>query len=55
MELFLNESRKTYISKINIVQDYIEKHLDEKLTMEQLAKVASFALYAEPLYDMYKV
>lgn len=43
MEYTLNESRRTYMSKINTVQDYIENHLDETLTVAQLAAVASFS------------
>ncbi len=30
MDLILNESRQIYISKINLVQDYIESHLEDK-------------------------
>lgn len=45
MDLILNESRQIYISKINIVQDYIEKHLEEELHVEQLAKIASFSVF----------
>lgn len=45
MELNQNESRQVYISKINEVQDYIEKHLEDELSTTQLAKVASFSEY----------
>lgn len=45
MELILNESRSVYISKINEVQDYIERHLEDELCIKQLAKVASFSEY----------
>ncbi len=43
MGYILNESRKVYISKINKAQDYIEKHLEEELTIGQLAEIASFS------------
>ncbi len=43
MAYILNESRKNYISKINKVQDYIEKNMEDTLTVEQLAKIASFS------------
>ena len=45
MELILNESRRVYISKINIVQDYIETHLEDEICTAQLAGVASFSEY----------
>lgn len=45
MDLILNESRQIYISKINMVQDYIESHLDDELSIRQLARVASFSEY----------
>ncbi len=45
MDLILNVSRQIYISKINIVQDYIESHLDDELSIQQLARVASFSEY----------
>lgn len=43
MELIFNESRQIYISKINKVQDFIEKHLEENLKVEQLAEIAAFS------------
>lgn len=43
MELILNESRQVYISKINKVQDYIESHIEDELSIIQLANVASFS------------
>ena len=43
MELIFNESRQVYISKINEVQDYIENHLEDELTIKKLANVASFS------------
>ncbi|WP_432408953.1 AraC family transcriptional regulator [Wukongibacter sp. M2B1] len=45
MNFILNESRITYISKINKVQDYIEKHLEEDLSVGQLAKIACFSSF----------
>jgi len=45
MESLVNESRQIYIEKINNVQDYIEKHLDEEITVQQLSKIASFSEY----------
>jgi len=43
-----NDSRKgylreEYISRINRVLDYVETHIDEDLTLEDLARVASFS------------
>lgn len=43
MDILLNESRQVYISKINTVQDYIERHLEDKLCIEDLATIASFS------------
>lgn len=43
MDLVFNESRQVYISKINLVQDYIENHLAEELRIEDLAGIASFS------------
>ncbi|MBS4536544.1 AraC family transcriptional regulator [Clostridium sp. D2Q-14] len=40
-----NESKLVYISKINKVQDYIEKNIDEELSIEQLAKIANFSKF----------
>ena len=45
MELLVNESRQIYIEKINTVQDYIEKHLDEEINVQQLSQIASFSEY----------
>ena len=45
MDFRLNESRLIYISKINKVQDYIEKHLEEELSIGQLAKIAAFSTF----------
>ena len=38
-------SKKEYIQRVLRVQDYIEGHLDEELTLEQLAEVACFSPY----------
>ncbi|UCB43278.1 MAG: AraC family transcriptional regulator [Dehalococcoidales bacterium] len=35
--------REEYVSRINRVLDYIETHIDEDLTLEDLARVASFS------------
>lgn len=45
MEIVLNESRISYISRINKVQDYIEDHLGEELCVQRLAGVAAFSEY----------
>lgn len=45
MGFIFNESRQIYISKINKVQDYIEKHLEEELSVVQLAKIAAFSSF----------
>lgn len=45
MDFILNESRLIYISKINKVQDYIEKHLEEELSTGQLAEIALFSSF----------
>lgn len=45
MDYVGNESRLIYISKINKVQDYIEKHLDEDLNIGQLAEIAAFSRF----------
>ncbi|GKX29677.1 AraC family transcriptional regulator [Vallitalea longa] len=45
MELIYNKSRLTYISNINKVQDYIEKNLEEDLTIDELARIASFSRF----------
>ncbi len=45
MESLEYESRQIYIEKISIVQDYIEKHLDEEINVRQLSKIASFSEY----------
>lgn len=34
-----------YVEQINKVQDYIERHLDTQLSVEQLAHIASFSKY----------
>lgn len=45
MEPFVNESRQIYIERINAVQDYIENHLDEDISIRQLSQIASFSEY----------
>lgn len=45
MELLQNESRRVYLSRINKVQDYIERHLEDELCIQQLAGIASFSEY----------
>ncbi len=45
MEPIINESRQVYIERINAVQDYIENHLDEEITIRKLCKIASFSEY----------
>jgi AraC family transcriptional regulator len=37
--------REEYISRINRVMDYIEQHLGEELSLEQLARVAHFSRF----------
>ena len=39
----MNRYQKEYIHRINKVIDYVENHLDEDLTVEKLAEVASFS------------
>ncbi|MCP4221452.1 MAG: helix-turn-helix transcriptional regulator [bacterium] len=39
------ESRQEYIHSINCTIEFIIKHLDEKLTLETLAKVALFSQF----------
>lgn len=60
----MNPSHKEYIHRINKVIDYIDHHLDEELTVENLARIASFspfhfhrifsAFVGEPLYGFIK-
>ncbi|MCK9625823.1 MAG: AraC family transcriptional regulator [Bacteroidales bacterium] len=38
-----DRSRQEYISRINRVTDYIEKHLDEEITLDKVAKIACFS------------
>ncbi len=38
-------SRKEYISRINKVMDYVEKHIDQSLNLYTLAEVASFSQF----------
>lgn len=45
MEPQTSESRQVYIERINAVQDYIEKHLDEEINIRRLSQIASFSEY----------
>ncbi len=36
---------REYVSRINRVMDYIDQHIDQKLTLQELAQVASFSPY----------
>jgi len=40
-----NASQKEYISRINTVLDYVEKHISDELTLDELAHVAGFSKY----------
>lgn len=40
-----SESQKEYRQRINIVQDYIEKHLDETFSLTDLSKIAGFSKF----------
>ncbi len=40
-----NEVRQEYISRINIVLDYIETHLTEVISLDDLAQVSGFSKY----------
>ncbi|WDV47966.1 GyrI-like domain-containing protein [Clostridiaceae bacterium M8S5] len=37
--------KKEYISKINLVQDYIENNLEKNLTLDNLSKIANYSPY----------
>ncbi len=39
------EDQNPYIEQINRVQDYIENHIDEPLTIKQLSQIANFSEY----------
>lgn len=39
-----DKSRQEYIARINRVMDYIEKHLNEEITLDKIAQVACFFL-----------
>jgi len=41
----MNTYQKEYICRINRVIDYIEKHLDEELSLEVLSRVANFSVF----------
>jgi len=38
-----DKSRQEYIARINRVMDYIEKHLNEEITLDKIAQVACFS------------
>ncbi|MFA5324640.1 MAG: AraC family transcriptional regulator [Bacteroidales bacterium] len=40
-----DRSRQEYIARINRVTDYIEKHLDEDITLDKVAKIACFSSF----------
>ena len=53
MDVILNYSRKEYILRINMVQDYIEKHLNQELRVSELASIASFSeFHFQRIYKM---
>jgi len=37
------KSRQEYTARINRVTDYIERHLDEAITLDSLAQIACFS------------
>lgn len=39
----LSRQREEYISRINVVQDYIESHISQSFSLEELARVAGFS------------
>ena len=41
----MNASQKEYIQRVNRVVDYIETHLDEELSLSQLADIAHFSAF----------
>ena len=45
MTAIANPHRPVYVERVNAAVDYIEQHLDEDLTLEQLAAVAHFSPY----------
>lgn len=45
METAKESSRQEYIYRINKVIDYIEKHIDQSLTLSELAGVACFSTF----------
>jgi len=40
-----DKSRQEYVARINRVMDYIEKHLDEEMTLDKMAQIACFSPY----------
>jgi len=52
-KIILNDFRKEYMARINIVQDYIEKHIDEELRVNELASIAFFSeFHFQRIYRM---
>jgi len=45
MNTLASASEKEYIHRINAVLDYIDQHLDQDLSLHELAKVATFSKY----------
>jgi AraC family transcriptional regulator len=45
MNTFASASEKEYIHRINAVLDYIDQHLDQELSLHELANVATFSKY----------
>jgi AraC family transcriptional regulator len=45
MKKLSEASRREYVHRINLVLDYIDQHLEENITLDQLAQVASFSKY----------
>jgi AraC family transcriptional regulator len=41
----MNKTLSSYHKRLNIVLDYIDKHLDEEISLEKLAKIAFFSKY----------
>lgn len=41
----LSKTEKEYISRIHAAEDYIEKHLDKELSLNEIAKVTGFSKY----------
>jgi len=39
----IDRSKREYMARMNMVMDYIEKHLDEEITLAKVAKIACFS------------